>query len=117
MTFVQIFTTLVNLTLLVMILGFLRRETLKEKYSLLWFAAILVVQAFLLPGRLLDHLAAWAGIYYPPSLLFFLALLFLFAILLHLSLVISRLHHQNQVLAQRLALLESRLESPPSPRN
>jgi hypothetical protein len=41
--------------------------------------------------------------------LFAIAALFFFAVLLHYATVISRLSDQNTTLAQRLALLESRL--------
>jgi hypothetical protein len=46
---------------------------------------------------------------YPPAVLFAVGVLFVLAVLLHYSTVISRLSDQNTILAQRLALLESRL--------
>jgi Uncharacterized conserved protein (DUF2304) len=57
----------------------------------------------------LNELADAVGIAYPPSALFVLAALFILAVLLHYSTVISRLSDQNKILAQRLALLETRL--------
>ncbi|HOB52429.1 MAG TPA: DUF2304 domain-containing protein [Acidobacteriota bacterium] len=110
MTFVQIFTTVINGLLLLAIIHFLRREKLKEKYSLLWLAAIVCIQVLILSEGWLNRLAQLVGIYYPPSLVFYLAILFLFAIMLHQGLAMSKLTRQNQVLAQRLALLEARLE-------
>ena len=50
------------------------------------------------------------GIAYPPSALFILAAFFILLVLLHYSTVISRLSEQNTRLAQRLALLERKLE-------
>ena len=47
---------------------------------------------------------------YPPAVLFAVGLLFVILVLLHYSTVISRLSDQNVVLAQRLALLETKLE-------
>ena len=49
------------------------------------------------------------GIAYPPSALFVLASLFILVVLLHYSTVISKLADQNRILAQRLALLESKV--------
>jgi Uncharacterized conserved protein (DUF2304) len=59
---------------------------------------------------LLGLVAKGMGIAYPPSALFVLGSLFILALLLHYSTVISRLCEQNKVLAQRLALLQARLE-------
>ena len=47
---------------------------------------------------------------YPPNALFFIAFAFVLVLLLHFSLAVSRLSDQTKVLAQRLALLEERLE-------
>ena len=49
------------------------------------------------------------GIASPPNALFVVALGFFLAVLLHYSLVISRLSEQTSRLAQRLALLEERV--------
>jgi hypothetical protein len=49
----------------------------------------------------------WLGVRsYPPAVLFAVAILFIIAVLLHYSTVISRLSDQNVLLAQKLALLE-----------
>jgi hypothetical protein len=45
--------------------------------------------------------------------LFAVGALFVLAVLLHYSTVISRLSDQNTILAQRLALLEARLRDEP----
>jgi hypothetical protein len=107
MTFLQIFTSVVNLLTLLLILDFLRKEKLKVKYSILWFMTIVVIQCLIFFESWLNDLAKLVGVFYPPSLLFYLAFLFLFVIVLHLSLVISKLTRQNQVLAQKVALLEA----------
>jgi hypothetical protein len=59
---------------------------------------------------LLTRISSTVGIAYPPSTLFVLAAFFILVLLLHYSTVISRLTDQNVVLAQRLALLETRLQ-------
>ena len=58
----------------------------------------------------LNTIAGWVGVTgYPPAVLFAVATLFILAVLLHYSTVISKLADQNVILAQRLALLERRL--------
>ena len=60
----------------------------------------------------LNTIAGWLGVRsYPPAVLFAVGILFILAVLLHYSTVISRLSDQNVVLAQRLALLEQELRS------
>jgi hypothetical protein len=68
----------------------------------------------------LNTIAGWVGVEtYPPAILFAVASLFILAVLLHYSTVISKLSDQNVIMAQRLALLEERLNSserpPPAP--
>ena len=58
----------------------------------------------------LNTIAGWVGVTgYPPAVLFAVATLFILAVLLHYSTVISKLADQNMILAQPLALLEQRL--------
>ena len=109
MSAIQIVASVVNLMALFMILSFLRKESLKEKYSLLWLLCIIVAQVLIIFYHSIDRLAVWIGVFYSPSLFFFLAILFLFIMVLHLTLVVSKLTKQNQILAQHIALLELRL--------
>ena len=51
------------------------------------------------------------GIFYAPSALFVVAFGFILVLLLHFSLVISRLADQNKVLAQRVGLLQQRVDA------
>jgi hypothetical protein len=59
---------------------------------------------------LLDWVAKFVGIAYPPSLLFLVAFLFLFCIVLHFSLVVSSHRDSIRRLSQTIALLEQTLE-------
>ena len=58
----------------------------------------------------LNTIARWLGVTgYPPAVLFAVGILFVVLVLLHYSTVISKLADQNTILAQRLAILESKL--------
>jgi hypothetical protein len=88
----------------------IRRKHLMERYAILWLflgVTILVLAAW---KGLLTTLSHAAGIYYPPAALFAIAFVFVLALLLHFSVVLSRLSDQNKILAQRLALLQQRLD-------
>jgi hypothetical protein len=88
----------------------LRRKRLLERYALVWFAAGVCVLVLAVWKGLLTTLSHAVGIYYPPSALFAVAFLFVLVMLVNFSTTVSRLSDQNHVLAQRLALLQRKLE-------
>jgi hypothetical protein len=94
---------------LIVIVELIRRGQLKERYALLWLFAGIILLVFSLSRNLLEYVASMVGIYYPPSLLFLLAFLFLMLITLHFSSVISDLSDKNKLLAQELALLRQEM--------
>jgi hypothetical protein len=96
---------------LFLVLELIRRGRLKERYSLLWLAAGAVLLVLSLSRELLEAFARLVGIYYPPSLLFLVAFVFLLLITLHFSAVISGLAEKNKHLAQEIALLRQALDS------
>ena len=77
-----------------------------ERYALLWLFSTVVLLGLAVWRGLLEQVSAAVGIYYAPSALFAVAFGFVLVLLLHFSLVISRLADQNKVLAQRLGLLQ-----------
>ena len=99
-----------SLGALLLVLELVRRRHLREEYALLWLATGVVLLLLSLSRPLLDSLAALTGIFYPPSALFLVALLFVLTILLHFSVILTRLSQQNRELAQQLALLRHDLE-------
>ena len=94
---------------LLFILELVRERRLREEYSLLWLATAGVLLLLSLSRPLLDILATAIGIFYPPSALFVVALLFVLAILMHFSMVITRLTQENKEIAQQVALLRFEL--------
>jgi hypothetical protein len=97
-------------TLLFLVFELIRRGRLKERYALLWLFSGLVLLILSLSRSLLESLSRLVGIYYPPSLLFLIAFIFLLLITLHFSAVISGLSEKNKHLAQEIALLRQSLE-------
>jgi len=95
---------------LMVIVELIRRGRLKEKYSLLWLFAGIILLIFSLSRGLLEYVSSLLGIYYPPSLLFLLAFMFLLLITLHFSVVISGLSDKNKKLAQEVALLRQEMQ-------
>jgi hypothetical protein len=87
-----------------------RRKRLLERYALVWLTAGVSVLVLGLWKGLLTTLSHAVGIAYPPSALFVVTFLFVLVMLVNFSTTVSRLSDQNNVLAQRLALLQRRLE-------
>ena len=113
---VSIAATLASLVLVLAVFELIRSRRLQERYALLWLLTgmVLVVLSAWRAG--LNTIAAWLGVRgYPPAVLFAVGLLFVIVVLLHYSTVISRLSSQNTILAQRLALLETKLNEGLSP--
>jgi hypothetical protein len=96
--------------LILLILELVRRKRLMERYALLWLFSALVLLVLAAWKGLLTTISFKLGIHYPPSLLFAAAFGAELLLLLHFSLAVSSLTDQNKVLAQRLGLLQHRLE-------
>ena len=102
-----------SITLVLVVLELIRSRRLRERYALLWLATGLILTALSAWRDGLNTIAGWLGVRgYPPAVLFAVGLLFVVAVLLHYSTVISRLSDQNVLLAQRIALLEQELRAP-----
>lgn len=96
--------------LLVVLLELVRRRRLLERYALLWLLSAIVLLGLSVWRGLLKGVADAIGVAYPPNALFLIAFGFVLVLLLHFSLAVSRLSDQTKVLAQRLALLEERVQ-------
>ena len=108
---ISIAATVIAVALLLVVFELIRSRRLRERYALLWLATGLVLVALSAWRGGLNTIAGWFGVRgYPPAVLFAVGLLFVIVVLLHYSTVISRLADQNTTLAQRLALLESRID-------
>lgn len=107
---ISIFVVVVAIAIAVTVLTYVRKWRLREEYSLLWLllAAVMVLLATF--EGITVWIAARLDVVYAPSILFFVALAFVAAMLFHYSLEISRLSDQSRRLAQELSLLRARIE-------
>ena len=107
---IQLFSILVTAGMFGVVFELLRRKRLMERYALLWLFSSAVLLALAVWKGLLETIAHAIGIYYAPSALFAVAFGFALVLLLHFSLVVSRLADQNKVLAQKLGQLQEHVE-------
>ena len=108
-TRLQIISVLAMLGLFVLVFELVRRRRLMERYALLWLFSSATLLALACWGDLLRSFADTVGIFYAPSALFAVALSLVLVLLLHFSLVISRLADQSKVLAQRVGMLQQQV--------
>lgn len=107
----QIITAFGAVVLALWVLDLVRRRRLAEEYSLLWVASTLVVAVLGFSTPILQALTRLLGILYEASTVFFFGLVFSTAMLLYLSVKLSRLGQEHLVLTRELAFLRHELES------
>ena len=106
---VSIVASIAAAIFLLVIFELIRSRRLQERYALLWLITGGVILLLSVWRDALRLVAEQIGIAYPPSALFVIGFLFILAVLLHYSTVISELAERNVRLAQDIALLEGRL--------
>jgi hypothetical protein len=105
-----VFALLTSLVALALVLELVRRRALREEYSWLWLLTAGAMVLLVVWYRLLLVITRLVGAVTPLNTLLLCAVLFLFAIAVHYSMIITRLTVQVKTLAQELALLAARLE-------
>lgn len=95
-----------SIVLLLIIIELVRRNYLKEKYSLFWIFFGIFLILFALFPQLTYGLSILFGIKYPPAVLFFLGLLFLIVYNLHLTVVLSQQLERVTRTIQEIAILK-----------
>jgi hypothetical protein len=94
-----------SLGLLLFIVELVRRQRLKEEYSVLWVATALVLLLLAAWGGLLRSLTHGIGAISQASTLYFFGLIFALFLLLHFSMRVSQLERRVVSLLQEIALL------------
>lgn len=107
---VQYFAVTASICIILFVLELIRRKKIKEEYSLLWLFLGIVFLIFSIWREGLDYFSKLIGIYYPPATLFLLLLVGVFAILIHFSIVISKLTEKNKLLTQELGIYKMELD-------
>jgi hypothetical protein len=88
-----------------------RRRHLHERYAILWLGAALALLVLAVWTALLRDICNVVGIKTPSNAFFVIAFAFLLLLVLHFSSVVSKLSDETRVLAQRLALLQQRVDA------
>jgi hypothetical protein len=102
---IELIAVAVALSYLLFIARLVRRRQLREKYAMLWMAVGAATVVVSLSRGPMDRLARALGIHYGPTILFLLAIMFLMAVVAHLSWELSRLEDRTRRMAEELALM------------
>lgn len=122
MTWMQrILLLMLGLALLGVTLELIRKRRLREEYAVLWVCTALMLLAFVVMPGLVFQVAAYLNLDH-AVLMMLLCFLFLSAIVMHYSVVITKLSDRAKGLSQELALLKDEMsklrgaerESPPA---
>jgi len=106
----QIFSIAIGLVLFSVIMSLVRRKRLAEEASLLWLAAGVLMVLIPVWKEGFFWLSRTLGIQNAASAIFMLGFVFVLFVLLHLSVMPSRLTDQNREYAQVICLLREELE-------
>lgn len=87
------------------VIEFVRRRKLQEGFALLWVVVSIAGIVAALSRSLLDRLARALGVAYGATLFLAVGIMFLLFVCMALSLQVSRLQRQVEVLAEEVAFL------------
>ena len=105
----QLFAEILALAVIVLIIWLIRRDRLPISHAIWWLSvAVTIAVLGFFPG-LIDAVAGFVGIRYPPSLLFILAILTLLIKVLLEDLEVSTNRRRLLRLAQKTAILEDEI--------
>ena len=96
-----------SLLFLLLTIELVRRRKLLNDYAFPWIACSCVLVVLCLFRGILDVVAAWLGIYYPPMVLLLVLGSFVFLSSLSFSVIVSRQRWQIERLSEQVAVLST----------
>jgi hypothetical protein len=102
---IQAVSIIASCAFLLLVSRLIIKGKLREEYAVFWGLSTLVLIIFSIWRNGLEVLSKLFGVYSPPNLVFLGSIFAILVYLLHLSVVVSRLHDENKKLAQAIALL------------
>ena len=109
----QVIVAVGALLLALFVLDLVRRRKLSEEHSVLWLLSSVATAALGFSTPLLRAITRALGILFESSTVFAAGLAFAVAMLLYLSVQLSKLTQQQVLLARELALLRAEREAAP----
>jgi hypothetical protein len=104
---VQWLAIVASVALLILVLELVRRRVLAPEYSFVWIAVSLGLLLVSARKTVLDVVAGWLGVHYPPSVLLLILVPLGFLGAMAFSIVISRQRKQIERLVEDTAILSA----------
>lgn len=106
---VQIFGFVCALLALTAMFELIRRQNIKEKYTVLWMLTAVAIVVIAIYPRVLDLIADATGIASGPNVLLLVGGLVITLVCVQLSIEVSRLEDRSRALAEEIGLLRLEL--------
>ena len=106
----EIFALVASVSLLLIILGLVRKRKIKEEYSWLWILIGITILTLILWYDSLLFITCLIGAETPLTTLFLFGFLFLILVNIHYSVKISKFTDQVKKISQKIGLLTKEVE-------
>lgn len=101
----------VSIFLFIFVFNLIRRQKIRDEYSLIWFAVALFFLLISVSRPLIDTIAAFLGIEYGPAALFLILITVVLWVLIRFSILLSEHENKVRTLIQEHAILKEKLEA------
>jgi hypothetical protein len=108
---IQYISILGSVVFIGLIIMLIRNKRIKEEFAILWLFFGLVFLFLSIWRGSLEVIARILGIAYAPAAIFLILIIAIISILIHLSLITSRLTDQAKVMIQELGLLKIEIDT------
>ncbi|HIJ39554.1 MAG TPA: DUF2304 domain-containing protein [Deltaproteobacteria bacterium] len=103
---IQYISILGSIIFIVLMILLIRNRKIKEEFSILWLFFGIVFFVLSVWRGSLEVIARILGIAYAPAAIFLILIIAIISILIHLSVIISKITDQNKILIQEVGLLK-----------
>jgi hypothetical protein len=103
---IQYISILGSIIFIILMILLIRNRKIKEEFSILWLFFGIVFFVLSVWRGSLEVIARILGIAYAPAAIFLILIIAIISILIHLSVIISKITDQNKILIQEVGLLK-----------
>lgn len=106
---ITLISFLLVVLLFILVFESVRRGILETKYSILWIFTCFFLAILSLNEKIINRLAIFVNVYYPPSLLFLCGLFFSILLIFDLTRRVSKLNKELTNLTQEYTIMKEKI--------
>lgn len=107
----NIYFIIVAVFIILYVVHIVRKGKLSIKESFWWIVGSIIALILAIFPKLIDHIATWFGVSYPPTLMFVVCILFLLFMNFRNSSRVSEQNEKIMELTQQVSILKQKLEN------